>query len=225
MDSSLDPLTQLQRDLLGAFFDLEQRFALTGGAALAGFHLHHRASQDLDLFAREPIDLELAGRTLDAAAGAIGAQVSPQVTYPQFRRSLVRRGTESTLVDLVIDTTKATDGTPENFGRIRVDSVREIAAAKLCAVLGRAELRDLVDLKLLLDSGMQLDRVLEDAQQKDAGVDPATLAWLLGSLRIGADAVVPGPITAEELDRFRGELTEQLRHRAFPGRSDHEPPD
>jgi hypothetical protein len=44
-------LTQLQQDLLDAFFRREQRFFLTGGAALAGFFLGHRSTHDLDLFA------------------------------------------------------------------------------------------------------------------------------------------------------------------------------
>jgi len=34
---------------LQAFFSKENRFFLTGGAALAGFHLGHRETHDLDL--------------------------------------------------------------------------------------------------------------------------------------------------------------------------------
>jgi predicted nucleotidyltransferase component of viral defense system len=45
-------LTPLQRAFLKHFFatPLGQRFFLTGGTALAAFHLHHRLSDDLDLF-------------------------------------------------------------------------------------------------------------------------------------------------------------------------------
>ena len=43
-------LTTLQKDFLDAFFGREDRFFLTGGAALAGFHLGHRETHDLDLF-------------------------------------------------------------------------------------------------------------------------------------------------------------------------------
>ena len=43
-------LTALQKDFLNAFFGHEDRFFLTGGAALAGFHLGHRETHDLDLF-------------------------------------------------------------------------------------------------------------------------------------------------------------------------------
>ena len=47
MDSKL---TRLQHELLDAFFQHEDRFFLTGGAALAGFYLGHRETHDLDLF-------------------------------------------------------------------------------------------------------------------------------------------------------------------------------
>ena len=51
--SAPSKLTALQRDVLDAFFQRERGFFLTGGAALAGFHLGHRATDDLDLFTRD----------------------------------------------------------------------------------------------------------------------------------------------------------------------------
>jgi len=39
-------LTKLQTEVLGAFFSREQRFYLTGGGALAGYHLGHRETHD-----------------------------------------------------------------------------------------------------------------------------------------------------------------------------------
>lgn len=47
---NIHKLSALQRDFLQAFFARESRFFLTGGAALAGFHLGHRETHDLDLF-------------------------------------------------------------------------------------------------------------------------------------------------------------------------------
>lgn len=43
-------LSVLQQDVLREFFARENRFFLTGGAALVGFHLGHRETHDLDLF-------------------------------------------------------------------------------------------------------------------------------------------------------------------------------
>lgn len=215
MDSSPSRLSSLQRDLLDAFFAREGAFVLTGGAALGGFHLGHRESQDLDLFARVAVDLELATRTLQAAAADVGATAAAQVTYPEFRRLLVARGDEATLVDLVIDRVPAVDA-PVSVGRLRIDSMREIAANKLCALLGRGEIRDLVDLKYLFDRGITLESALGDAVRKDAGADAATLAWLLDQLSIAPDAKVPGGVDAAELERFRVDLVRRLRRLALP---------
>jgi len=43
-------LSPLQEEILRFFFQREDRFFLTGGAALAGFHLKHRRTADLDFF-------------------------------------------------------------------------------------------------------------------------------------------------------------------------------
>jgi hypothetical protein len=48
--SAPSKLTAFQKDVLDAFFRRERGFFLTGGAALAGFHLGHRTTDDLDLF-------------------------------------------------------------------------------------------------------------------------------------------------------------------------------
>jgi len=118
-------------------------------------------------------------------------------------------------VDLVIDRAPAVDA-PVAVGRIVIDSMREIAANKLCALLGRGEIRDLVDLKCLLDRGITLESALGDAARKDAGADAATLAWLLDQLSIARDARVPGGVDAAELERFRVDLVRRLRRIAFP---------
>jgi len=52
-------LTAFQLELLDAFFRKTQDFYLTSGAALAGFHLGHRETHDLDLF-----DLGLTGHQI-----------------------------------------------------------------------------------------------------------------------------------------------------------------
>lgn len=92
MDSSQpDPLTDLQRDLLREFFAREQRLFLTGGAALAGFYLHHRKTEDLDLFTRPGLDLAwvLADLRIDPEARVPGG-VDPGAPEA-FRSELVAR--------------------------------------------------------------------------------------------------------------------------------------
>src|SRR5687767_3419782 len=51
-------LTPLQKAVLRAFFARERGFHLTGGAALAGYYLGHRRTDDLDLFALDDAPFE-----------------------------------------------------------------------------------------------------------------------------------------------------------------------
>ncbi|MBN9164478.1 MAG: nucleotidyl transferase AbiEii/AbiGii toxin family protein, partial [Myxococcales bacterium] len=102
------------------------------------------------------------------------------------------------------------------FGGIRVDTPREIAANKVCTLLDRVEVRDLFDLRLLLGTGLELEAVLADAQQKHAGADPATLAWVLSTTNIAPTAPIPVGTSALEIDRFRCELIDRLTRMALP---------
>jgi hypothetical protein len=92
-----------------------------------------------------------------------------------------------------------------------VDSLREIASNKLDALLGRAEIRDLVDLWHILGAGVELDQAMRDAERKDAGADPATLAWVLDQITIAPSARMPGGADPAVVDAFRKDLVRRLR--------------
>jgi hypothetical protein len=115
----------------------------------------------------------------------------------------------------VIDRVPMLDSEKRVVGQLRIDTIREIAANKICTVLGRAQIKDLVDLKLLLASGIDLTAALADASRKDAGVDPATLAWVLDQITISADARLPGDTDPRDLDQFRHDLVRTLQRLAF----------
>jgi hypothetical protein len=63
-------LTALQAEILRRFFHHRSDFFVTGGAALVGFHLRHRTTNDLDLFT--------VGDVLDDAERTLGDE-APQV--------------------------------------------------------------------------------------------------------------------------------------------------
>jgi hypothetical protein len=52
-------LTPLQQKILACLAQMDPPWTLIGGAALAGFHLHHRTTRDLDLFWSQPLDMSL----------------------------------------------------------------------------------------------------------------------------------------------------------------------
>lgn len=213
-------LTALQRELLEAFFERERRFFLTGGAALGGFYLGHRPSEDLDLFALAPTSLEDAEVALADAAASLGATIRSLRRFPDFRRFLVERRDEKTVVDLVVDRAPQIEIEKPTIGRIRIDSLREIAANKLCTLLSRCEPKDLVDLKAVLESGGDLEQALKDAEAKDAGASAANLAFVLGQWRIGSGAALPGGVDPDAAERFREQLVARLVDLAFPRRGD-----
>jgi hypothetical protein len=208
-------LSPLQLDFLRAFFQREGRFFLTGGAALAGFHLGHRETHDLDLFTLEDAMADGMSAVAEVAREFNGTLEAIQ-TSPDFRRVLLRRGTEAIVVDLVRE--YVTQAVPEKpvVNGIRVDPPQEILANKLCALLSRSEIRDLVDARALELAGYRMEDALQQAAAKDRGLTPAQLGWVLSQIEIGDDLIPPGGVSPEELRRYLTELVGRLARQAFP---------
>ncbi|OFW25931.1 MAG: hypothetical protein A3G21_15335 [Acidobacteria bacterium RIFCSPLOWO2_12_FULL_66_21] len=100
----------------------------------------------------------------------------------------------------------------------QADDLNEILVAKLAALLGRVELRDLQDVAALLKAGGDLIAALRDAPKKDAGFSAMTLAWVLESYepRPLARALGWSEREASDIDGFRRELIERLTRAARP---------
>jgi hypothetical protein len=208
-------LTRFQAEILEAFFREETRFFLTGGGALAGYHLGHRETHDLDLFTLVPA-MEDGVRALRQAAARVGASWEEVRTAPEFRRILLSKGGESVLVDLVIEHAAQLRPDKPLHGVVRVDPADEILANKLCALLGRAEIRDLVDVRALEGLGLSLTEALAAGQRKDGGLTPAQLAWVLSQIRIGDAAALPGGVAPTDLREYLRGLIDRLVRLAHP---------
>lgn len=206
----------MQTKFLEEFFRHENRFFLSGGAALVGFHLGHRETHDLDLFTLEDA-LENGFAVASESARQLGASIESIQTTPDFRRLLVRGETEAILVDLVRERVfQATTEKPVING-IRVDPPEEILANKLCALLSRSEIRDLVDVRALELAGYRIEDALSVAVAKDSGLTPAQLGWVLSQIEFGDDLIPPGGISTEELRHYLSDLLARLTRQAFPG--------
>ena len=212
----ISKLTPLQLDFLNTFFKHEDRFFLTGGGALAGFHLGHRETHDLDLFTLE--DAMADGVTAAAdVTRELGGTLEPIQTAPEFRRMLIRRGEEAVVVDLVRE--RVVQRVPQKIiiDGIRIDPPEEIVANKLCALLSRSEIRDLVDLRALELAGYSVESALDAAAAKDSGLTAAQLAWVLGQIELDAGTPLPGGVSTGELRKYVGDLIARLERKAFPG--------
>ncbi len=208
-------LDSFQQEILTAFFERQRGFFLTGGAALVGFHLQHRTTLDLDLFTNEDL-MDEGEQSLVEIARARKIDLERLRTSTDFRRYLLTRGTESLVVDLARDLSPQIDEEKPEIHGIRVDSTREIMANKLCTLLSRAELRDLVDVRALDREGLSIEEHLPLAAAKDAGLTAGQLAWVLSQIEIGDDASPPGGVSATELQAFVESLIQRLTAMAYP---------
>jgi nucleotidyltransferase AbiEii toxin of type IV toxin-antitoxin system len=208
-------LSPLQRDFLRAFATRPSGFFLSGGAVLVGWVLAHRRTDDLDLFTIEDGPMHDADRLARSIAADVRATVEARQTSPDFRRYTVRRGAEAIVVDFIRERVPQLREKIVREG-IPMDPVEEIVANKICALLGRAELRDVVDLYCLDQAGHHVDEYLEDAQQKDGGVTPAALAWVLSELAI--PDVLPGDTDAAAVREYVRDLESRMRRLAVPPR-------
>jgi len=206
-------LSGFQREFLRALATRRSGFFLTGGAVLAGWVLGHRETDDLDLFTPDDAPMRDADRMARGIADELGATVEPTRTSPDFRRYALRRGSESIIVDFIRERVPQLHPKSERDG-ITMDPVEEIVANKICALLGRTEIRDVVDLYCLEMAGFEVEQFLADAQRKDAGVTPAALAWVLSELAVPDR--LPGDVDAEKLRAFVVELEARMRRLSMP---------
>jgi hypothetical protein len=208
-------LTPLQNAVLDAFFEAERGFFLSGGAALAGFHLCHRETTDLDLFTTSLDAFERARFVLPNVVEAIGGQLVVRQDSPGFRRAVVQSGTDELIVDLVRDIGPQLHEKAENQGII-VDPAEEIFSNKLTTLVSRQEVRDLVDVLELERRGFHTEDFLAEANLKDGGCTPATLAFLLQEWRLADNTKLPPGYALDELRAFKGALAERLVIAAHP---------
>lgn len=214
-------LAPLQLRILRALAAVKPPWTLTGGGALVGFHLGHRETRDLDLFWRRRAELGELVPEVREALRADGLETSTLRTAPAFAELRVTDGSASCIVDLVAEPFAPVEPPlrVEVAGAtVAVDSRRELLASKLATLLERSELRDLADVKALLDAGASLDQGLKDAPLKDAGFSPLTLAWVLKDYdpRPAAKALRWPPRQAEELQAFLKTLVDRLTSLAAP---------
>lgn len=217
-----DRLSALQWRILRALSGVNPQWTLAGGAALAGFHLRHRRTRDLDLFWRARKELGEIPRIIEGRLSEAGLSHRTIQTSPTFHRLIVEEASETCVVDLVAEPTASVEPpilVPDESVAIAVDSPHEILVDKLCTLLSRSELRDLVDTRELMNAGSDLPRAVADAPKKDAGFSPVTLAWVLKSANVEDEALASGLARSEAdaLARFRDSLVERLLALSAPG--------
>jgi hypothetical protein len=211
----------LQERLLVVLAGVDPPWTLSGGGALAGFYTAHRDTRDLDLFWQHRRDLGDSVDTVVRRLETAGLETSVLQTGDAFSRLSVREGGATVTIDLVADPVPlAEPPRPVTVGGVTflVDTPHQILVNKLCALLGRSEPRDLEDIKVLVETGGDLDRAFEDCPRQDAGFSPMTLAWAVRGLPLERLTAALGwrPERIEGLVRFRESLVERVVQQARP---------
>ncbi len=157
-------LYQLQDRVLRAVFAHDVSLYLTGGTCLNRYYLQRRHSDDLDLFTN---DAELFR---DDTREVLPALKADELGYRIVvdTRDFVRLIVEDTLqVDLVNDRLPRVGRPIVRPDSIRIDTLPNIAANKIGAILGRDEPKDVFDLYLIARCApISWRTVIEDARRK-----------------------------------------------------------
>ena len=209
-------LTPLKRDFLRAFFSRNQAFFLTGGSALGIFYLQHRLSYDLDLFTTENVDWHMLDNQVCAIAAEIGAAYRKLSASPEFQRIQLQRAAEHELLDFVLERTPQLDVQKNSFDGIRVDTLQEMLVNKICTLLHRCEMKDLIDLYFLHRRGYRIPDYFEAATKKEGGLDPAMIAFLLSRVKIELPDYLIEPVDLEDFTTFVRDLQKQILDSSFP---------
>jgi hypothetical protein len=175
----LEILTEIHRKVIEVFSKMpdQEAFYLTGGTALSAFFLKHRMSHDLDLFTTVEDLIPSFSRKLEQELKAAGMAVDRRRGFQSFVEIGLSSGEDSTIVHMAVDSPFRLEPVWESddFPGLKVDSLADMAANKLLALFGRAELRDFVDVYFLSMGNFGRDALIEKASLKDPGLD---VYWL-----------------------------------------------
>ncbi len=191
------------------------QFYLTGGTALAAYYFQHRLSEDLDFFVAEkpePVFLHAFCDQLKALLQATSVRFERLYDRWQYYFDI---GDEQCKVEFAFYPFSRLEDSLRRDG-IAIDSLRDIAANKIMALLDRFDPKDFVDLYYLLQSRPLVD--LRDDAQKKFGMTISNL-FLGGELakvrRIAALPNMLKPLSIEELKSFFSQQAKSLASKIF----------
>jgi len=211
-------LTPLKKDFLKEFFAIENRFFLTGGSALGIFYLDHRLSYDLDFFTmNKDVDWKHLESNLHVVCRKIDSRMEPITKSPSFQRFQLTRNKEHEIIDFVIEWVEQINPQKNVIDGMQVDTLEEIGTNKICTLLGRAEIKDVIDLYFLSKNGFDIIAHIDMAMKKDGGLDSATLSYIISDIKIKElpDYLLK-TVSLDELNTFLSKLKSGLADIAFP---------
>jgi len=147
--------------------EITRWYYFTGGTALSEFYLHHRLSEDLDFFTRSQVN--------DAKIDAIIDHIRLPLEITNVDKHHISGLFMYTLTFadggvLKVDFNEYDFPVVEQgilFGKLRIDSLYDIAVNKLYTIMGRGKIRDFIDLYFCLEKeGYYLEQLLSRVTDK-----------------------------------------------------------
>lgn len=212
-----DILTEAQKAvlrMLASELDMARTYTLGGGTALAGFHLFHRQSDDLDFFSMDPVDALRVRRFAESICEKIGAGDMEANRLYDRHLFLVKLNTGDPLKIEFTHYPYSPLEQPAVHDGIHVESLRDIATDKLAALLDRFEPKDYYDIYCILNAGRtSLKTMRTDLKTKFHIIaDPVQLGAALARAR--SLPILPhmiAPVRKEDVQVFFEKLTGELK--------------
>jgi Nucleotidyl transferase AbiEii toxin, Type IV TA system len=215
-----ETLYPLQDRILAVAAGYGDALVLTGGTALARLYLHHRYSDDVDLFTSQS-HAGMLGRDLANALSAAGLLVEPVTESVAFMRMWAGDGTARIQVDVAPDGPRLDAPAPTPLG-VRAHTARDIAANKIAAFEDRTEVKDAVDLFHLMRR-FSWPGVFADAEAKRVPIAYEDLRHFLDTPLRGS-ALLVEPIEETDFESFvatlRAEVESEIKKKVAEYRRD-----
>lgn len=153
--------------------DISRAFYLSGGTALAAFYLNHRESEDLDFFSEQEVEPLVVEAFLKRHRAEIKYK---KIEFQKsFNRNLFFLHFDANVLKTEFTYFPFTpiEKGPK-VGKLRIDSLRDIAANKAFTITQQLRARDFVDVYFICKhANYKLADLIKDARVKfDAFIDP-----------------------------------------------------
>jgi hypothetical protein len=176
-----ESLYPFQDAALKVIRSVDTGFYLTGGTAASRGYLHHRFSDDLDLFVSDDDRFGLwVGRIIQALVHGGDWQSQVILREERFGRlNLIRDGIPLK-IEMINDVPARVGVVVDHPTLGYLDTAENILANKVTALLDREEPKDFADIwGFCTKMGLSLQEAITNAESKAAGIFPADLARLL----------------------------------------------
>ncbi|MBI4272786.1 nucleotidyl transferase AbiEii/AbiGii toxin family protein [Candidatus Uhrbacteria bacterium] len=207
-------LTEDQKKVLAEFSSnaqLRDVFYLAGGTALTEYYLHHRYSDDLDFFTQRKdfpqIPVEAFIQHLKKVLKY--TTIEYQRLYDR-RIFFLKKGKDELKIEFTQYPFIPINSLVQKNG-FMVDSLPDIAAGKVMALMDRTEAKDFVDLYCInQNGGLPFEQILEYVKKKfDFSIVPLT--WANECSKVRSLTVLPRMIAKLTLVELKNFFTDEAR--------------